>query len=81
MKKLREWGKDARAKNLAPHNLGSRGYAGKEKVWAKEDLERKGPNPYDRIKDSKMARFLRTHYKVNPKKTRGTYLEREVEGS
>ena len=60
-------GKDARAKNLAPHNLGSRGYAGKERVWAKEDAAREGPNPYDRIKDPKMQRFARAHYKVNPK--------------
>ena len=44
-KKWREWGKDAWVKNLAPHNLGSRGYPGKERVWAKEDAERKGPNP------------------------------------
>ena len=66
-KKLIAWAKDARSKNLGPHNLGSRGYAGKEKVWAKEDAERKGPNPYDKIKDSKMARFFRAHYKEDPK--------------
>ena len=66
-KKLREWGKHGCAKNLAPHNLGSRGYPRKERVWAKEDAERKGPNPYDKIKDSKMARFFRAHYKEDPK--------------
>ena len=31
-KKLIEWAKDARSKKLGQHNLGSRGYAGKEKV-------------------------------------------------
>ena len=66
-KKLIEWGKDARSKNLGPHNLGSWGYPGKERVWAKEDAERKGPNPYEKIKDPKMSRFVRAHYKVNPK--------------
>ena len=67
-KKMLKWGKDARAKNLAPHNLGSGGYAGKENLWAKEDAERKWPNPYDKIKNPKMARFFRAHYKEDPKK-------------
>ena len=77
-KKLREWGKDARVKNLAPHNLGSRGYAGKEKVWAKEDAERKGPNPYDKIKDPKMSRFIRAHYKKDPKNKGDLILNAKV---
>ena len=77
-KKLREWVKDARAKNLAPHNLGSRSYAGKEKVWAKEDAERKGPNPYDKIKDPKMSRFVRAHYKEDPKNKGDLILNAKV---
>ena len=30
--KQRQWGKDMQKKNVAPHNLGSRGYSGKEPV-------------------------------------------------
>ena len=77
-KKLREWGKEARGKNLAPHNLGSRGYPRKERVWAKEDAERKGPNPYDKIKDPKLARYIRAHYKEDPKNKGDLILNAKV---
>ena len=66
-KALRVWGKELREKNIGPHNLGSRGYAGKEKIWEKEDAKREGPNPYDKIKDPLARRFIRSHYKENPK--------------
>src|ERR1041385_2821442 len=50
-KALRKWGKDMHEKNVAPHNLGSRGYPGKQPVWDKEDAERIGPNPYPKFKN------------------------------
>ena len=37
-KQLSEWGKELRKKNQMNHYLGSRGYAGKEKMWENEDL-------------------------------------------
>ena len=46
-KNLRQWGKEMQKKNVAPHNLESRGYAGKEPIWQKEDARREGPSPYD----------------------------------
>ena len=54
-------------KNVAPHNLGSRGYPGKQPVWDKEDAERKGPDPYPKFKNPLRNRFVRARYKVNPK--------------
>ena len=54
-------------KNVAPHNLGSRGYPGKQSVWDKEDAERKGPDPYPKFKNSLGNRFVRARYRVNPK--------------
>ena len=66
-KALRKWGKDMHKKNVAPHNLGSRGYPGKQPVWDKEDAERKGPDPYPKFKNPLGNRFVRARYRVNPK--------------
>ena len=65
--KLRQWGKDMQKKNVAPHNLGSRGYAGKEPIWQKEDARREGPNPYDKIKDPLAQKFVMARSRDNPK--------------
>ena len=54
-------------KNLGPHNLGCRGYEGVEDVWAKQDRERKGDDPYAKIKDPMAKRYIRSHYRENPK--------------
>jgi hypothetical protein len=35
--KLSAWGKELRAKNMANHKLGSRGYIGKRRVWREKD--------------------------------------------
>ena len=64
-KALRVWGKAAHGKNVAPHNLGSRGYPGKQQRWKKEDDERKGPSIYDKITDPLARQFIRAHYKEN----------------
>jgi hypothetical protein len=53
-KERSDWGKNLQSKNLGVQNLGSGGYRGKEKIWAKEDAEmaRKGiENPWHQITD------------------------------
>ena len=53
-------------KNVSPNNLGSRGYAGKEPIWQKEDARREGPNPYDKIKDPLAQKFVRARFRDHP---------------
>ena len=36
----REWGKSMRDKNIGHHNLGTRGFLGKQPIWDKEDATR-----------------------------------------
>jgi hypothetical protein len=53
-KALREWGKEMRGKNIGNHNLGSRGYPGKQPIWDKEDAALRADgkeNPYDWFPD------------------------------
>ena len=69
-KALSKWGKDMREKNVGNHDLGSRGYLGKERIWAKEGAQRKPddpPNPYDKFKDPLACRFVRARYRVDKK--------------
>lgn len=54
-------------KNLGPHNLGCRGYDGAGPVWDKQDRERKGPDPYAKIKDPMARQYIRSHYREDPK--------------
>jgi hypothetical protein len=59
-----------REKNSSTHNLGSHGYAGKEKVWKKEDdaLEREGkPNPWNKFTNKKAKKFIRSRYRIDLK--------------
>jgi hypothetical protein len=63
-------GKTMPKKNLGNHNLGSRGYTGKEPVWKKEDeaLEREGkPNPWNKFTDEKAKKFIRSRYHIDLK--------------
>ena len=75
---LSKWGKEQRKKNIGPHNLGSRGYLGKQKVWAKEDAKREGPNPFDKITDPQVRNFVRAHYREDPKKPGDLVLNEKV---
>jgi len=66
----REYMKGLREKNLATHNLGSRGYAGKQPIWRKEDdaIRAAGGTPeWDNIEDPLAKNFLRAHYHRDPK--------------
>jgi hypothetical protein len=58
------------SKNLGVHNLGSGGYRGKEKIWAREDAEyaAKGiKNPWHRIEDPVARAVIRSKYHWDPK--------------
>src|SRR5664279_2192650 len=62
---LRSWGKDLQKKNITVPKLGSRGYAGKEPVWAKEDAfwAKNGiTNIFDQFKDPLARKFIRARY-------------------
>ena len=68
-KAWRKWGKAMRAANLGNHNLGSRGYPGKQPIWDKEDalLRSEGKeNPYDRFSDPQARGFIRARYHKEP---------------
>ena len=79
--KQRQWGKDMQKKNVAPHNLGSRGYARKEPMWKKEDARREGPNPYDKIKDPPAKKNCQGLIQGSSQIARGASLERQGEGT
>ena len=66
-KALSLWGKKMHGKNLGPHNLGCRGYDRAGPVWEKQDRERTGPDPYAKIKDPMARRYIRAHYREDPK--------------
>ncbi|KAK1633158.1 hypothetical protein QYE76_007473 [Lolium multiflorum] len=55
------WGKEMRELNIGNHNLGSRGYEGKEPYWAKEDeayVNAGIENPWLKYKDPLERRFI-----------------------
>jgi hypothetical protein len=55
---------------LVVHNLGSSGYRGKDKIWAREDAEyvAKGiENPWHRIEDLVARVVIRSKYYWDPK--------------
>ena len=54
-------------KNVAPHNLRSHGYPGKQPIWDKGDAERKWPDPYPKFKNPLGNRFVQARYRVDPK--------------
>ncbi|KAK1603656.1 hypothetical protein QYE76_027329 [Lolium multiflorum] len=59
------WGKEMRELNIGNHNLGSRGYEGKEPYWAKEDeayVNAGIENPWLKYKDPLERRFIRSRY-------------------
>ncbi|KAK1629083.1 hypothetical protein QYE76_003398 [Lolium multiflorum] len=59
------WGKEMRELNIGNHNLGSRGYEGKEPYWAKEDeayVKAGIENPWLKYKDPLERRFIRSRY-------------------
>ncbi|KAK1664268.1 hypothetical protein QYE76_052427 [Lolium multiflorum] len=59
------WGKEMRELNIGNHNLGSRGYEGKEPYWAKEDeayVNADIENPWLKYKDPLERRFIRSRY-------------------
>ncbi|KAK1666298.1 hypothetical protein QYE76_054457 [Lolium multiflorum] len=59
------WGKEMRELNIGNHNLGSRGYEGKEPYWAKEDeanINADIENPWLKYKDPLERRFIRSRY-------------------
>ncbi|KAK1605587.1 hypothetical protein QYE76_029260 [Lolium multiflorum] len=59
------WGKEMRELNIGNHNLGSRGYEGKEPYWAKEDeayINAGIENPWLKYKDPLERRFIRSRY-------------------
>ena len=67
-----------RDKNVGNHNLGSRGYAGKEPIWEKEDAELRAKNienPYDKYTDPIAKGFIRSRYHVD--KTTGQLVTTE----
>ena len=58
-----------REKNIGNHNLESRGYAGKEPIWAKEDaaiIADGKPNPFDKFEDLLAKNFIRSRYRRDP---------------
>lgn len=66
--KLSEWGKEMRKKNQMNHMLGSRGYAGKEKVWEKEDLAEVNAGrqkPFSYISRGRGRNFVRARAKIS----------------
>ena len=77
-KALSKWGKEMHAKNIGPHNLGCRGYDGADDVWAKQDKERKGDDPYAKIKDPLARRFIRAHFREDPKNKGELVLNEKV---
>ena len=67
---MRQWGKKMREKNLGDHNLGSGGYLGKQPIWDKQDkvyIEQKKENPYEKFKDPRARRYIRSRYNEDPK--------------
>ncbi|KAK1664339.1 hypothetical protein QYE76_052498 [Lolium multiflorum] len=59
------WGKEMRELNIGNHNLGSRGYEGKEQYWEKEDeayVNAGIENPWLKYKDPLERRFIRSRY-------------------
>lgn len=69
-KEKSDWGKNLQSKNLGVHNLGSGGYRGKDKIWAREDAEyaAKGiENPWLRIEDPTARAVIRSKYHWDPK--------------
>ncbi|KAK1691934.1 hypothetical protein QYE76_008631 [Lolium multiflorum] len=59
------WGMEMRDLNIGNHNLGSRGYEGKEPYWAKEDeayVNAGIENPWLKYKDPLERRFIRSRY-------------------
>ncbi|KAK1602665.1 hypothetical protein QYE76_037218 [Lolium multiflorum] len=59
------WVKEMRELNIGNHNLGSRGYEGKEPYWAKEDEAYVNvgiENPWLKYKDPLERRFIRSRY-------------------
>jgi hypothetical protein len=64
-KEKSDWGKKLQSKNLGVHNLGSGGYRGKEKIWAREDAEYVVlgiENPWHRIEDPVARAVIRSKY-------------------
>jgi hypothetical protein len=58
------------SKNLGVHNLGSGGYRGKDKIWAREDAKyaAKGiKNPWHSIEDPVARVVIRSKYYWDPK--------------
>jgi hypothetical protein len=69
-KEKSDWGKKLQTKNLGVHNLGSGGYRGKDKIWAREDKEFavKGiENPWHQIEDPVARAVIRSKYHWDPK--------------
>jgi hypothetical protein len=69
-KEKSDWGKKLQSKNLGVHNLGSGGYQGKDKIWAREDAEyaAKGiENHWHRIEDPVARAVIRSKYHWDPK--------------
>ena len=65
----RQYMKSLRDKNLGNHNLGSRGYAGKQPIWDKEDAATRaaGQVPeWDKIEDPLAKGYIRSRYHVDP---------------
>lgn len=66
----RDWGRELASKNLGPHNLGSRGYDGKQPKWDKEDAAKRaaGQIPiWDKYNDDPLAKsFIRSRYREDP---------------
>ena len=57
-----QWGKDMQQQNVGHHNLGSRGYGGKEPMWKKQDDEWRAQgkeNPFDQFEDPLAKQFVR----------------------
>ncbi|KAK1613293.1 hypothetical protein QYE76_036966 [Lolium multiflorum] len=64
-KNRKVWGKEMRELNIGNHNLGIRGYEGKEPYWAKEDeayINAGIENPWLKYKDPLERRFIRSRY-------------------
>ena len=62
---LRAWGKQQQGLNIGVHKLGSRGYAGKEPVWERQDArwaELGITNIFEEFKDPFERRIIRARY-------------------